>query len=250
MLKQIARGVLVFAFLILVGSWIVVILVDSFNIMSLGDRLIEQTPSNSSAFVILFGEGRPVEWAQWFSLMTACIVTAYISAIEHTRGNTTRHAFFTLFACLFAIMVIEDAGNIRLTLIHIYAGFGIHSELGRSIPMMWYAIIALIPIVAIAKYGRKFIVADKIWGFFAVGFIFYAIAAGGSAVWLGYYQSIGDLLNNILFGGRIIYEEPRAGYWIMDYLVEETIELFGSLSFLLFSYSYYTNNCLNDENSV
>ena len=103
----------------------------------------------------------------------------------------------------------------------------------------------IIPVTAVALYGRKFIEVNPMWGVFAFGFVCYALAAGGSAVALGGYASLGDMLNTAVFDGRIIYEHPRSGYWIMDYLIEETIELFGAISFLYFSYWYYTVECLS-----
>ena len=249
MLKTIARAVLVFAGLILVGSWIIVILVDGFNIMSLGDRIIEQSNRDASAFVVLFSEGRPVEWAQWFCLMTSCVIAAYVGASENLVGNTNRYSFFILMSFLFAIMVMEDAGNISLRMRSLYESFGLDPNIGRYVRMGWYGLIGLIPTMAIVLYGRRFMEINSMWSIFVIGFIFYFVAASASAGVWGSYVSAGDTLNNMLFQGRVVYESPiaGAGHWIMDYLVEETLELIGAISFLYFTFWYYLVECLQDN---
>ena len=75
----------------------------------------------------LFNDG-PVEWSQWFLLATTVLVSAYLSSRLHALGDTLRGAFFLLFAVGAALMLLEDAGDIR-HVIGAYAIDGLGSDI-------------------------------------------------------------------------------------------------------------------------
>jgi hypothetical protein len=174
----------------------------------------------------LFGEGGPIEWAQW-GLLGALAVSSAVLA-ERLRSR-----FFLLFAVTAVLLLIEDAGNVR----HALAGYG-QTLLGNRIlgyptsmfiEVPFFALLAAVPLYAVVRHGHE------VWAFVAArrylvtGYALYALAAIASGLRrLGHYEWLGRRANELL-GGRIPlgpYEDTAVGYrLIVDFMIEESVEL-------------------------
>ena len=104
--------------------------------------------------------------------------------------------------------------------------------------MVVYGIYASIPLYAVARHREQVFSVSKITLLFWFGVSMYAVASISSATrHVGeWYLVFGEYLNQYLFEGRLAYSEEWNGFYVMDALVEETIELIGAILFL----AYYT----------
>lgn len=221
----------------LVLSWLFVIFVDMMNVGGLGDYLIEIAARDGSAFVMLFGEARPVEWMQWACLAGASMMAAQIGVVCSIYGNKKKKKFAYVMAIFFAILLMEDAGNLRHNISNTIVSAGIPQPFFPNFyRMVIYALYAALPIYAVVRYGSSVVRLNKMSAVFWGAFVVYALASVMSvfAPVNDFYEVIGEGMNDLLFSGRVIYDGVRfeSGYWIMDLLVEESLELIGAIMFL------------------
>ena len=171
--------------------------------------------------------------------MTACISSAYVSADRSPKQS--ERGFFLLFSVLFGLMLIEDAGNLRHQMIGIYDSIRPNGGIRNLITIVYYFALSLLPLYAIFVYGLDTIENKRTWYIFFAGLLFYALASFSSATGFLWYGTAGEILNSNLFGGRVVFELADTGppgVWIMDFLIEETLELLGALAFVLFFIKY------------
>ena len=99
----------------LAACWLGVILVDMLNIGGSGEYVIYRHPDNGSLFHLLFLNEHPVEWMQWSCLALSAMIAAQVSLIKDQNGETEGSLFNLLMGVLFAVLLMEDAGDIRHT---------------------------------------------------------------------------------------------------------------------------------------
>lgn len=224
--------------------WVIVILIDAVNFGGLGNWIVNWHSEDAPAFIILFSNGELVEVMQWSCLAASSLIAAQVSLLENLHGKTEASMFSLLFAVLFTILLMEDAGNLRTT-IGWYIQFLVPEYLSfLPIQLLVYAAYSVIPFVAVLKYYKSIPKIEGEIAIFWIGIILYAVAALLSALLqeVGMYEIMGNFVNNNLFGGRISYGDPErgigAGGFIMDSLIEESIELVGAILLLAYYARY------------
>lgn len=235
--KLIAAG---FGFLVF--AWLGFVLFDIFDLFgwgtSLHERMHDRHPARSQFWLLFFGEGGPVEMVQWLFLSAAAGMAFHIHgrlAAEKVAGtagyDNTARIFWLLMGIAFMLMVVEDAGNPRHWLRHFFWEFA-GDDLGMISERVYFIALGSIPLAALVFFGRPVLKLPWPRNFLLAGYFFYAIAAGGSAIRYHWYESAGNL-----FYVRILKESlpPLAlgnegiGFWLMDYLAEESLELIGAV---------------------
>lgn len=219
--------------------WLIVIFVDMLNFAGLGEQLIEMAARDGSAFVMLFGEARPVEWMQWLALGGAIMLASQVSLLkkQHSESSGAKFAFW--MAILFIVLLMEDAGNLRHSISDVIVASGIPQPLFSNFyRMLVYVVYAAIPMYAILFHGRQVLSWKRNNIIFWSAVLAYAFASimSVSAPLGNWYETVGASINDMFFGGRVAYEllSFDSGYWIMDYLIEESIELVGATLFFTY----------------
>ena len=190
--------------------------------------------TNRPMWFLLFND-KPVEWTQWFLLAFAIAMSGYLAARLDVLGRKGAGKFFFWFAIGLGIMLIEEAGDIR----HVIGG-----EVGRlviddkilGIPhravtdLPYLALVAAIPLYAIARYGKYVWQAVAARKYFVISVVLFAIAAISSgARYIGdFYVRAGMWIDDNLLGGRFPAAEdhtPETTYLLLiDSPIEESIE--------------------------
>jgi len=187
------------------------------------------------------------EIAQWGLLATAISIAFWLAgAAKHSRPQLARLGF--LLGIGFVLMLVEDAGNLRHTLmsyVQLAAGEPDQGTLGTIFEAVYFAILGGIPLYALVRHGRALRTYGKAFGYMIMGFVLYAIAAGLSFAGTAFqmlldrdlYTILGDALVKLSF--RLgdadlpnLWEHWNQGNWLfqvgfflMDSLIEENLEL-------------------------
>ena len=230
-----------YVFLVLGGclllSWALVIAVDFLNVAGLRDRL------TTIFWMSLFANGRPIEWVQWYTLGAMAYLSAYVGGrlisvnSDHVQGLAK---FWLIMAVAFVLMLVEDAGDVRHTILRIVeqqigsaAGRGI---LSKSIEFSYFAAISMVPLYALLTYGKHVRPYATPFRYIICGFVLYGTAAISSATrhwWGGWYAHLGSAIEA---NTGLVFPEAdppeRFPQWFVDALLEESIELLGAMFFL------------------
>ncbi|MDP4529166.1 hypothetical protein Q3O59_09000 [Alkalimonas delamerensis] len=191
-------------------------------------------------WLVLFGEASLTENLQWFSLLLA----AFFSGLVAVQSKQARLAAVILcFGLLW--MYAEDCYNVRhLTsawLGEAWLGYDTASlEWRRSrartmIELAIYAGMAAAMAVAYWLVWSRKLLSRPAFIIFTSGYVLYGIAAFGSASrnvgdW---YANLGSKLFDTLAlkhdipwrGHDIVHFQDPLGFWWMDYILEESLEL-------------------------
>jgi len=236
---------------VLLASYLSILLVDLLNIFN--SRALLQGLEIPILWNFLFREKGPIEILQWIFLGGFTATSAFTAAKLREKEKRQERIFWSLFAVAGAIMLIEDATNIR----HFAA---------RQLQLTWYAgkifetlffgAIGTVMIVALIRYREKVFQHRTTAILVTLGFIFYGSAAfvSGPGDLVGTTTALGEPLYDITtsIGGPgliEIYEEVdqlarEVGglgirYRLVDFLVEESLELLGAAFLLASSLSYW-----------
>lgn len=191
----------------------------------------------SPFFAVFFANGDIVQPMQWSCLILSSILASQVSVIEGLLDRRHFSAFSVIFAGFLGLLVMEDAGNLR-NIIGEYLSYIIpdslsilHSRAGV------YALYSAIPLYAVLRYDSPVLSRSKLALVFWSGVITYALAGllGGIQDVFGFYREAGQIVNESLFHSRL---SPEATGWLMDSLIEETIEMIGAILFLAFYTQY------------
>jgi len=220
-------------------AWLGVFLVDVLDLFGAGTALYEamqdRAPSRAWFWVIMFTEGGPVEMMQWLLLAVAAGLAFHLHGRLSGHNSLNREdlrarLFWLLMGIAFLLMLIEDAGNARHWIRQAVSGI-LGGKAGEISEFLYYAALAAVPLSALAVFGRSILRLPGTRVFMIGGFFFYALAAGGSAMRGYWYEIAGEWLHIKVFGGALRVVEvgiEAHGFWLMDYLVEESLELIGA----------------------
>lgn len=237
----------------LLFAWMAFLVVDIFGLIDLGIK--------RPLWVFLFND-RPVEWTQWFVFVFAIVTAGYLSGRLDAENKKKAARFFLLFAIGLGFMLIEDAGDIRHALsreMKRLTGpmvWGVSQRVISDVP--YFALLATIPLYAVIRYGRYVWQSVRSRVYLVSGIILYAIAAIGSGLrYLGnFYIVVGAWFDRTLLGGRFPlggHEQEWAHFFIVDSLIEETIELLALTmlfaAILAFSEDFRRNRLQNKKPS-
>lgn len=194
-----------------------------------------------------FAEGSPTEVFQWGLLATAALFS--LCCVGFAR-NTSERLGWLLMAFGTAWMFMEDRIDVR----HVTSAWLGEQLLGydpatvewrrsleRSlIEIGIYSLMGMVMLGALWFLWRFSSRAGRTHWLLVVGYASYAVAATASATRnLGdWYASVGNWLFERIastgsvehsFDGFMFLSDP-AGFWFMDYVIEESIELVGAAS--------------------
>lgn len=224
---------------VLALGWIGFLLIDLFDIFGLGTALYEKmqtrSPSRAWLWVLLFTEGAAIEIVQWLLLATAAGLSFHLHGSLSGRKNPSgdevcARAFWLLMGIAFLLMLVEDAGNARHW-IRQFVQFLLGGQSGAITEFIYFGTLAAIPVSALVFFGRPVVRIKQTRYMLLAGFFCYGMAAGGSATRYYWYEAAGQWLHVHIFreGLKIVEVGSHGhGFWLMDYLLEESLELAGA----------------------
>lgn len=199
-------------------------------------------------------QGSITELLQWVTLGA----TAFAAGVVRGRGaanpaHVRGVVFWTLMGVAAVLMLIEDAGDPRHRLtdyVLTFAAMTRAEELGRylvfAVELFYFSLLASIPLYALLRHGLFFRYFRKVKIYLLTGFLAYGAASVFSVTsYLNdWYIRAGGFVHNVLAGGQLYRVDwPYTAYhvhefWLMDLLVEESIELLGAGALLAAALSY------------
>ena len=213
--------------------WVGMYLIDFRNIFGIS--------SDQGFWWHAFRNRGPVEIGQWALMSLVVVTSGRISGIFEERGDREGKILWLLIAATFAMMVIEDAGDPR----HIQGRyfvqfFGINRNLVEA---GFFGVMTFPIIFGFLRYWKKAFQVVESRLYLILGGLFYATAAGTSLFrWVGrFYARVGDRISELFFGGSI------PGFFLMDFVFEESLELMAGAVFLAGAYLYLENLKKNQE---
>ncbi len=213
--------------------WVGMYLIDFRNIFGIS--------SDQGFWWHAFRNRGPVEIGQWALMSLVVVTSGRIAGIFEERGDRSGKILWLLIAATFAMMVIEDAGDPR----HIQGRyfvqfFGINRNLVEA---GFFGVMTFPIIFGFLRYWKKAFQVVESRLYLILGGLFYATAAGTSLFrWVGrFYARVGDRISELFFGGSI------PGFFLMDFVFEESLELMAGAVFLAGAYLYLENLKKNQE---
>lgn len=231
------------------SAWIAVFLYDFSGLRSadaLLCRLQDCTAHPPMLWIELFQERSPTEIGQWILLLSASVLSA--ATAWRLRQQGLPALSYWLLALALLVMYGEDGHNLRHMLSAHFADTVLRVDsqslewrrsLERSlIEISFYAILGgLMSLVLWLKFRRPRPPKTAMLCF-SIGFAIYAIAAIASATRniFDWYATLGASVFDWVSrnaglpvdGRSIVHFQDPIGFWFMDYVFEESLELIGA----------------------
>ena len=245
------KHVIYFTAIILLASYISILLVDLLNIFN--SRALLQGLEIPILWNYLFREKGPIEIIQWIFLGAFTVTSAFTAFKLKEKGKRRERIFWTLFAIAGTIMLIEDADNIRHFAVR---QLQLTWHTGKILELFFFGSIGIIMLAALIRYREEVFQHRTTAKLVILGFIFYGSAAfiSGPSDLVGTTTVLGESLYSATtrIGGPgliEVYEEVDQvareiggldiRYRLVDFLVEESLELLGAAFLLASSLSYW-----------
>ena len=231
-------------------SLVIIYLVDLRNLWGIRDILYSWDERsipfiNTRPFIFnhLYCNRGIAEIFQWFFLGGAALTSMFISGLVYNH-NRIMFLFWAIMSVAFTLMLIEDAGDPRHTISTYFALLFNSSLVSKMVEGVYFTILASIPIYALLKYRKPIMADTRTSRYLITGFTGYATAA--------IFSFSGDFVFYTWAGGKIrsamllisddqtavqwsIYDKeqgwPIINYFLMDSMVEESIELIAAAAF-------------------
>jgi len=194
------------------------------------------------------------ELVQWGFLGASMFLAAWYAGRAYIQ-NKNISKFLMILSIAFVLMLIEDAGDVRHTLMsYVQLAFDEPDQgiFGTAFEALYFAGLASVPIYALIRYGTELRTYNKAFWYIIYGFIAHALAASLSFIGTAFqmllerdvYTIMGDMFVSFSFkiGDEalpMLWESWNAqnwlyqiGFYLMDSLVEENIEIIGNAAFL------------------
>lgn len=231
----------------LVLAWTLVIASDALDLLGWREQLHEPL------WRTLFANRRPTEWLQWAALAGAYGGAAALGATVRDRGQVALARFLTWFGIGAALMLIEDAGDVRHT-VALYVRrvtgddpiLGLHPATWVDVP--YFALLAAPLLYALLRGGHAVWAAPAARPYLLGGYGLYGLAALGSglsgvggghdpaSVFAGsLYERLGRGPAELLPADmhvRTGMDPAELRFHLVDGPVEESVELLGAACFL------------------
>ena len=194
----------------------------------------------------LFHEAAPTEMLQWLCLAGAVLTAAHLWGRGAGMGWPQAAAYGVLAVGL-AVMLLEDAGNIRHRVGRIVfidlLGHATASSVAKNLfELCFYSALAGLMVWPFLRHGRRMPLGLRAAALLLAGYAAYALAAFTSATrYIGdWYVRAGGAIRTATGAEGPAWDalaDELAGrpwpavtveFWIMDGLVEETLELIGA----------------------
>lgn len=192
---------------------------------------------------IIFREAGPTEILQWIALLITALGSGVMAARLLSSGYCYKAAFWKLIAIAAGLMFLEDAANIRHLInyiIFLIGGWDWDSVAGQNfrgvLELAYFAVLGFLPIYALLRYGKHIASSRQTLKYLLMGYFFYGIAAMASGTRFidNWYTRAGTeiyLFMDRLAEGDLVEVSTEAHsmeFWLMDLLVEESLELIGA----------------------
>jgi len=252
--------------LYLVLCWAITFLVDIRNFLGLREVLsIKENfvlgGEVAPLWFIIFREAGPTEILQWLALALTALCSWFIFRQLQENKNIKQAAFWKLIFILAVLMFLEDAANIRHLINYIiFLASDLDwssvdgKQLRNVLELCYFAILGFIPAYAVIRYGRYIFHSLSTTIYLLTGCFFYGIAAAcsGTRFLEDWYTRAGEKIYGVMQGlasGQMVEvatESLSMEFWLMDLLVEESLELLGAGA-LLSATLAYGNLVLNNQ---
>ncbi len=138
---------------------------------------------------------------------------------HYARGEREASVFWGLVTVSFVLMLIEDAGNPRHRIAYYLVNYLGWSRL--AIEGTLYVLISFPIIIAFLRYWKVPFIYPQTRLYLLTGAFLYGGAASSSVFRFqdDYYYDLGDKISDLLLEGVV------PGFWLMDYVIEEAVEL-------------------------
>lgn len=186
----------------------------------------------------MFQDRGAAEFLQW-GLMGWFVILAATLRGRAGPGDPDLARFWGLIAVFGLLLLFEDAGGVRDTLMHWGDAFLPGGGSGQVVIFVWFGAIAAVLGLALWLYGRAVVSDTGVRAYGLAGVAMFGLAAGGEAFehvfgWMG---PLGWWLVNDVLGAPHILELPQHDmaylvYLFTDFVVEEPLELLG-IAFLV-----------------
>lgn len=231
-----------------------ILAIDILDIMGVRTALFNRDFSMPFFWFHWYRNGGPIEFVQYSFLGIAALYAAKNSITSEPIVKK----FWSLLSVGLLYMLIEDAGDIRHFIrdyINLLAGESHYGILGTITELVYFVVLASIPLYAYFKYGRHFLNEHKVTRNYLMGGIsFYALAGGSSFLGSAFGQILGNDLYTFL-GNRLVniivqlggsevdshylgINYNRISFHLLDSPYEETLELIGGSLFLAAALTY------------
>jgi hypothetical protein len=190
------------------------------------------------------------EVVQWGLLGSGIVIAALLAGRLYEKTKKLSR-FFLLMTVALILILIEDAGDVRhmmMSYVQLAANEPDQGIIGTLFEGIYFAILGGIPLYAFLKYGRFLQEITKAWWYMIAGFVAHALAASLSFIGTAFqmllerdlYTIMGDSLVNVSYklgtqDLQMIWEQwnnenwiLQIGFFLMDSLIEENIELIGN----------------------
>jgi hypothetical protein len=237
-----------------ISTWLAIALVDIADLADSRSMLEAANLRPPALWMMLYAEGRTIEWAQWTLCVAFTVLSARLAAELNTEEWRAASTFWSIMTVLGALLVLEDAGNVRHSLAS-YVTMVWDAPYARTLTeLLFYMLLGAIALYGLVIYSAVPRRSHLAWRLFITGTILYGVAGAASATrrvadW--YHHSGEWILDRILQGRlpaldygpdghRLDYGiDDITGYAFMDVFVEESIELVAITLLVLAVLSYF-----------
>ncbi len=238
---------------VLLTSYIAIFLIDLLNIFN--SRQILNVLEVPLLWNFLFTENGPIEILQWIFLGGFTITSFFLANKLKKKGKTKEKMFWSIFAVAGILMLIEDIFSLRILISVAILEADKHGV--KMIQILIYSLISILPLISLLIYRKKVFQHRTTKILLISGVIIYGSAAfiSGPSDLIGTTDRMGNTLYDTTtsIGGEElveIYDEIdrrvekgelarlNVRYRLVDYIVEESLELLGAMLLLASSISY------------
>jgi hypothetical protein len=213
-------------------TWLAVVAVDVLDLFGSRQRLLVDRRSNISLYRHLADNNRPLEWVQWLLLIGGSVCAGLSGGTVWERGDRRAAARLTGLAAFLGVLAVKDAGSPR-NVIRGYAAEvgGDRAELLAEVVV--FGLVGMFGLLVFVGVWRAASGHRIVRRLLLAGYGAYGLAAGMSITRHAWYEPAGEWVLANVFQGRAT-QIDRAGWFFMDSLVEETVELI-AIGFLVAS---------------
>lgn len=240
----------------LILTWGFSYLIDVHDFLGLHSVMYSDEADVNLLWFYIFVDGGPTEWFQWTLLLGTALLSSYSGGRLVSLGHRKAASFWIIMSAASVFLFVEDAFNTR----HILASFTMSvfdaedftNPIKTITYLIYFTVLASIPLYAFIRYWRSIWSSTKTRLYLIIGFCAYGTAgiASGTRDIYHWYGVVGEFINNQIAGGAMsqyfTQTEPTRplGFYLMDSLVEESIELIaaGALLTAAAAYIQYLNH--------
>ncbi len=252
--------IFIFSLLAVIFSLLAFYFIDLQNIFSWRDKLFATKSdyfffSYRPFFFHHWGRNSGIaETIQFLMLGFSAVGSAYLAG-QYRSKDKKMFKFWSIMSLGLLLMLLEDAGNLRHTFMSYIQAIFQEAEqglAGTGFELLYFGVLGGIPLYALIRYGGVLGKIKKAKNYILTGFVFYFLAGGLSFIGTAFsklidknfYTILGEKLYSLSLKlgddqVAVIWENWEAtnwrfpiGFFLMDSLIEENLEIIGAGAFL------------------